>query len=125
MNGLYRTHNKILGILSNNLPLEMSLDKCFIKFSNNNLNNGTGIIKSVASLSLHNPWSTFNRHFNYVYGPSITERSVFKVWYDYISDVERTDASVLDDVISVCYGYKQSDLSKDEILLIIEIICIN
>ncbi len=34
----YRTHNKILAILSNNLPLEMSLDKRFIKFSNNVLN---------------------------------------------------------------------------------------
>ncbi len=48
----YRTHNKILAIFSNNLPLEMSLDKHFIKFSNNVLNHNVGIIKSVASLSL-------------------------------------------------------------------------
>ncbi len=45
-----------------------------------------------------------------------------KVWYDSISDVERADVSVLDDVISVRDGYKQCDLSKDEILLAIEII---
>ncbi len=78
----YRTHNKILAILSNNLPLEMSLDKCFIKFSNNVLNHSTGTNKSVASLSLYNPWSTFNRNNNYVcqmYGSSINESSVFKV----------------------------------------------
>ncbi len=106
----------------------MSLDKHFIKFSNNVLNHSTGIIKSVASLSLNNPWSTFNRNFNYVCKidhPSINESSVFKVWYDSISDVERADVSVLDDVISVHDGYKQYDLSKDEMLLTIEIICTN
>ncbi len=88
----YRTHNKIIAILFNNLPLEMSLDTRFIKFSNNILNiikfsnnilnHSTGIIKSVAYLSLYNPWSTFNRNNNYVcqmYGSSINESSVFKV----------------------------------------------
>ncbi len=35
------------------------------------------------------------------------------------------DVSVLDDVISVRDGYKQCDLSKDEILLTIEIIFTN
>ncbi len=47
------------------------------------------------------------------------------MWYDNIGDVERADVSVLDDVISVCDGYKPRDLSTDEILLTIEIICIN
>ncbi len=60
-----------------------------------------------------------------MYGSSINERSVFKVWCDSISDVERADVSVLDDVISVCDGYKPCDLSEDEILLTIEIICTN
>ncbi len=60
-----------------------------------------------------------------IYGSSINESSVFKVWYDSISDVERADVSVLDDVISGRYGYKQCDLSKDEILLIIEIFYTN
>ncbi len=101
------------------MPLEMSLDKHFIKFSNNVLNHSTGIIKSVASLSLYNHLSTFNRNNNYVcqmYGSSINQSSVFKVWYDSISDVERADISVLDVVISVCEGYNQCDLSKDEIV---------
>ncbi len=40
-------------------------------------------------------------------------------------DVERADVNVLDDVISVRDGYKQCDLSKDEIILTIEIICTN
>ncbi len=46
----------------------------------------------------------------------------FKMWYDSIGDVERADVSVLDDVISVCDGYKQYGLS---ILLTIETICTN
>ncbi len=45
------------------------------------------------------------------------------MWHDNISDVEKADVSVLDDVISVRDGYKQCDLYKDEILLTIEIIC--
>ncbi len=96
----------------------MSLDKHFIKFSNNVFSYSTGIIKSVASLSLYNPWSTFNRNNNYVcqmYGSNIKESSVFKMWYDSISDVERADVSVLDDVISVHDCYKQCDLSKDNV----------
>ncbi len=60
-----------------------------------------------------------------MYGSSITESSVFKARHDSISDVERADVSVLDEVISVHDGYKQCDLSKDEILLTIEIICTN
>ncbi len=97
----------------------MSLDKRFIKFSNNVLNRNKSIIKSVASLSLYNLWSTFNRNNNYVcqmYGSCINESSIFKVWYDSISDVERGDVSVLDNVISFRGGYKQCALSKDEIL---------
>ncbi len=47
------------------------------------------------------------------------------MWYDVIDDVERADVSVLDDVISVHDGYKQCDLSTDEILLIIGFICTN
>ncbi len=56
---------------------------------------------------------------------SINENSIFKVWYDSISDVERANVSVLDDILSVRDGYKQCDLSEDEILLTIEIICTN
>ncbi len=72
----------------------MSLDKHFITFSNNVLKQSTGIVKSVASLSLYNPWSTFNRNYNYVcqgYGPSMNESSVFKMWYDRLVDAERAD----------------------------------
>ncbi len=105
------------------------MHSCSLYFSNNVLNHSTGIIKSVASLSLYNPWSTLNRNNNYVcqmYGSNINESSIFKVWYDSISDVERADVSVLDDVIiNVRDGYKQCDLSKDEILLTIVIICTN
>ncbi len=60
-----------------------------------------------------------------MYDPSMNESSVFKVWYDSISDVERADVSVLDDVSSVHDEYKQCDPSNDEILLSIEIICTN
>ncbi len=59
----------MLAIISNNLPQEMS----FIKFSNNDLNHSKAIIESVASLSSYNPWSTFNRNYNYAcqrYDPS-------------------------------------------------------
>ncbi len=58
-----------------------------------------------------------------MYGSSINEISIFKLWYDTISDVEIADVSVLDDVISFRDGYKQCDLTKDEILLTVEIIC--
>ncbi len=40
----------------------------------------------------------------------LNESSVFKVWCDNIGDVERADVRVLDDVITVCDGYKQCDL---------------
>ena len=55
----------------------------------------------------------------------MNENSVHKMWHDSTGDVERADVSVLDDVISVCDGYKQCDLSTDEIFLTFEIICTN
>ncbi len=71
-------------------------------------------------------WEFYMRIFLFYYTPfKKNESNVFKVWYDSISDVERADLSVLDDVISVRDGYKQCDLSNDEILLTIEIICTN
>ncbi len=60
-----------------------------------------------------------------IYGPSMYKSSVFKMRYDSNSDIERADVSVLDDLISVHDGYKQCDLSIDEIHLAIEIICTN
>ncbi len=103
----FRNYNKILAILANNLPSKICLEKRFIKFSNHVLNHSTGIIKSVASLSLYNPWSTFNRNYNYAcqrYGHSMNESSVFKMWCDGISDIERADISVMDDVLSILIG---------------------
>ncbi len=58
-----------------------------------------------------------------IFGWPLNESSVFKVLDDIISDVEKADVSVLDDVISVPDGYKQCNLSNDEILFPIEIIC--
>ncbi len=46
----------------------------------------------------------------------------FKMWYDKIGDVERADVSVLVDVISEHDSYKPFIC---EILLSIEIICVN
>ncbi len=87
-----------------------------ITFSNNILHHSTGIIKSIASLSLYKPWSTFNRSYK---GTCMNECSVFNLWYDSNGDVVRADISVLDDVISVYDGYKQCDLSTDEISLLL------
>ncbi len=88
----FRTYNKILAFLSNTLPIEMRLEKYFIKCSNNVLNHSTGIIKSVASVSLYNPWSTFSRNYNY-YANSMGRvwMKVFKIWHDIIGDVVRAD----------------------------------
>ncbi len=113
-----------LDILSNNMPPRNELGKCFIKFSNNVLSHSICIIKTVASLSLYNPWSILNRNYNYVcpkYGASMDESCVFTMWYNSISDVERADVNLLDDVISVRNAYKQCDLSIDEIPLPIEL----
>lgn len=124
----YRTHSRLLAILSGTLPLEMSLEKRFVKFARNVLNHDTGIVRSVASLSLCNPWSTFNRNYGYIcqsYGPNLNVNNVMKMWYDSIDDIERADVSVLNDVIDIRDGYKHCDLSPDEIFLTIDTICTN
>ncbi len=55
----------------------------------------------------------------------MNESIVFKMWYHSSGDVEKADVSLLDDIISVHDGYKQCDLTVDDILLIIGIICTN
>ena len=124
----YRTHNRVLAILSRCLPLEYGLDKRFVKFANTILNHETSVIKSVASHALCNPQSIFNRNYRYVchkYGADVQSNYVIKKWYQNITDIERADVTAVNDVIDVRDGYKHCNLTTDEILVTIEMICTN
>ena len=122
----YRTHNRLVALLSGTLPLEMGLERRFVKFAKNVLSHDTGIIRSVAFLSLYNPWSTFNRNYRLVqnsYGSCINVSDVTYVWRNSLKDEELADVSVIKEVIDVRDGYKHCELSHNEILLTIEILC--
>ncbi len=74
LNVLFRTHNKILAILSNNWPLEIKNALNYPIMSST-----VAHVLLVASLSLYNPWSTFNRNYKYMcqrYGCSMDESNV-------------------------------------------------
>ncbi len=124
----YMTHKRVIAILSNCLPLECSLEKRFTRFANDVLSHKTKIIKFTANVSLHNPQSTFSKNFRHVcnkYGPDVQVQDVLRSWYDNISDYEKANNVALNDVIDVRDGYKQCNLSPDEIFLTIQTICTN
>ncbi len=59
---------------------------------------------SVASLSLYKPgnWSNCKSNYNHMfqsYGPCMNESNIFQMWYDTNGEVDRTEVSVLEDVI--------------------------
>ena len=113
-------------MLSECLPIQHSLAKRFVKFANNLLNHDNIVIQSVASISRSNPMSIFNRNCSYVckeYGYDMQCYNVCKKWYDSITIEEKSNIIALHDMIDVRDGYKECDLSSEEILLTINLIC--
>jgi hypothetical protein len=125
------THCRIIALLSECKPLEMSLQQRFCKFVNGILRYGSNLINHVANIAQHNPFSVYCDNYTAIvgkYGANFNEtRSIIeKEWKDSICDNTMSNVNVLSEMIDVRDGRKEcSNLSREEVIYIIDDICLN
>ncbi len=107
------THCDVITLISDCIPLEVSLLLRFCKFSSNILKYGSKVLKTVAKVALRNPFSTYCNNF-----PEITDQCVqfninechsliLKSWYYSITDQMSSNINVLKDMIDIRDGMKE------------------
>ena len=87
------------------MPLELSLEKRFIRFINVIQKSGTGIVKDVLNLAKSSPWSTCGRNFRdilfkYDEYTSVCEKDVAKRWYKSVIDEEFMTVGMISELIN-------------------------
>ncbi len=86
------THCDVITLISDCIPLEVSLQLTFCKFSSNILKYGSNVLKTVAKITLRNPFSVYcNNVLEITYQCvqfNINEchSLIFKNWYYRITD---------------------------------------
>ena len=104
------------------MPLELSLEKRFLRFINRIKKSGTGIVKAVLNIAKSSPWSTCGRNFRdilfkYDGYMSVCEKDVAKRWYKSVTDEEFMTVGMISDLINVrdermsCQGFTRDDAS--------------
>jgi len=113
------THCDIVALISNSLPLEISLQSRFCNFRNTIFKHGSSLLKSVANEALCNPSSVFCNNF-------IELKDSRKTWHDSLPVHVKSNVSVLRDMIDVRDGIVECAIFNDtDVLDIINDICIN
>ena len=111
-----------LALLSQSMPLELSLEKRFLKFINRIPKSGTGIVKAVLNVAKSSPWSTCGRNFRdilfkYDEYMSVCEKDGAKRWYKSVTDEEFMRVGMISELIDVrdermsCQGFTRDDVS--------------
>ncbi len=126
------THCDVITLISDCIPLEMSLQLRFYKFSSNILKYGSKVVKTVAKVALRNPFSTYCNNFL-----EITDRCVqfninechsfiLKSRYYSITDEMSSNINILKDMIDIRDGMKEcASLGVNDVNDIIDKICLN
>jgi len=126
-----RTHCKLVALISNVMPIDISLKQRFCKFSEKLFTRGSKFIKCLGNIALNNLMSDFCINYNAVIGHrncdlQACHRALLNVWTDSASDDEHLKVHVIKDLVEIRAGCAQcSMLSLDEIRSMLEDVCIN
>ncbi len=101
------THCDVITLISDCIPLDVSLQLRFCKFSPNIIKYGSKVLKTVAKVALRNPFSTYCNSLL-----EITDQCVqfninechslsLKSWYYSITDEMSSNINVLKDMIDI------------------------
>ncbi len=110
------THCDVITLISDCIPLEVSLQLRFCKFSSNILKYGSNVVKTVAKVALTNPISTYSNNVleitdQYVqFNINECHILILKSWYYSITDEMSSNINVLKDMIDIRYGMKECHL---------------
>ncbi|KAG1664790.1 Double-strand-break repair protein rad21 [Nymphon striatum] len=124
------THCKVMALLSDSIPLDLSLKKRFCAFVSGIEKYGSCLIKHVAKISRQNPFSVFSYNYNEItniYGDKInnsTRAMINRKWKDSIPGAILSEVNVLKEMIEVRAGKKICDcMAMDDVVYIISDIC--
>ncbi|KAG1714420.1 DNA-directed RNA polymerase III subunit RPC1 [Nymphon striatum] len=120
------THCKVMALLSDSIPLDLSLKKRFCAFVSGIEKYGSCLIKHVAKISRQNPFSVFSYNYNEItniYGDKInnsTRAMINRKWKDSIPGAILSEVNVLKEMIEVRAGKKICDcMAMDDVVYII------
>jgi len=127
------THCNVVAIISDCKPLDVSLKQRFCKFSNGIFKHGSMVFRAIATVARNNPFSVYGSNcvdISSMYNGNIAEcythNIICKKWFETISVELRSNVNVLREMIEIRDGVKACEsLSIDDVLFIIDDICIN
>ena len=116
-------------MLSECIPLELGLQMRFGKFVNSIVSKGSSLVKHIAAIAWQNPFSVYGNNCNEIinkYGAnfSLCKHGIVNEWN--MSVNEKSNVNVINEMIdnrdgrSVC-----ENLTREEVLYIIDDICLN
>ncbi len=103
------THSKIISMLSECFPLELSLKLRFCKFTKGILLKGSNLIKHIAAMAQHYPFSVYSNNCYELaekYGANIylcTNRIVNE-WNNIVNEIDVRNVNVLKEMIDIRDG---------------------
>ncbi len=119
-------------LISDCIPLEVSLQLRFCKFSSNILKYASKIVKTVVKVELRNPFSTYCNTFLEMTDQCVQfninecHSLILKSWYDCITYEMSRNINVLNDMIDIKDGMTEcASLSVNDVNDIIDEICLN
>lgn len=122
-----QTHGNILSIISNCIPLEISLYKRFSNFAIKIMENKCKLVKSISNITRHNPLSIFSQNclvIERLYGsPESCVKGARSLWEISIPDIVKVNAGCATELIAIRDGHLNCDIEKELITSILEDIC--
>ena len=124
------THKNILVNISECMPLELQIEKRFIRFFNSLNCHNSSLIKTAARMAACNPWSVTGQNIRvlrskYNACKGLSTDLVTKEWVTSVSQTTASLGSVLADLIKVRDGQAECILDRDEVQQLICDICVN
>ncbi len=127
----FNTHCKIMSMLSEYIPLELSLKLRFCKFVKCILLKGSGLTKHIATMTPHNPFSVYSYDCNeladrYDANFDLYTHRIVNELNNSINEMEVSHVNVLKDMIDITEGRMLClTLSREDVLHIIDDVCLN
>ena len=127
----YMTHCKIVAMLSECIPLELGLQMRFCKFVNSIVSKGSSLVKHIAAIARQNPFSVYGNNCNEIinkYGSnfSLCKHRIVNEWNMSVNEIEKSNVNVIKEMIDIRDGRSVCEnLTREEVLYIIDDICIN
>ena len=121
-----RTHCDILPLLSDCVPLDISLKQRFMKFIQKAFNHTSPLISSIAKLAMCNPWSRSASNYSEIFSDNngrgtLCPSDIGNKWKANVSVARMNDVHILREMIEIRDGFKECCiLSKEDVSDIID-----